>query len=134
MIKKLFRSQAVRYVFFGGCTTLVNFVLYFIFTRFTSMNMTIANALAVFLSILFAYVVNKLFVFEHKAESFGALGREAASFIGMRLGTMAVDVAGVDLLHFLGMNDLLAKFLIQFIILVLNYLISKFVVFKEKKG
>ena len=48
----------------------------------------------------------------------------------MRLGTMIVDVGGVDLLHFIGMNDLLAKFLIQFLILVLNFLISKFFVFK----
>jgi putative flippase GtrA len=107
-------------------------VMYFVLTRFTTLNMTIANALAVFTSILFAYVVNKLFVFEHKTDSLSALGKEAASFIGMRLGTMVVDVGGVDLFHYLGMNDLIAKFLLQFIILVLNYLISKFFVFRKK--
>ncbi len=133
MIKKILKNQAVRYVFWGGCTTLVNLVMYFILTRFTPLNMTLSNALAVFISILFAYVVNKLFVFEHKTHSMGELVKEACGFIGMRGGTMVLDVAGVALMSFMGMNDLVAKFLIQFIVLVINYVISKFFVFKDKK-
>ena len=98
------------------------------------MDITAANTAAILVAILFAYVVNKLFVFEHRTESFGALVKEAGSFIGMRLGTMVVEVLGVVLLCCIwGIHDMIAKIAIQFVILVLNYLISKFVVFKESE-
>ena len=63
-IKKLFQNQAIRYIFFGGCTTLVNLVSYAAFRHFLGIDITVANFLSISLSILFAYVVNKLFVFE----------------------------------------------------------------------
>ncbi len=130
-MKKLFQNQAVRYIFFGGCTTVVNLVLTYVMRYIAGLNVTAANTVAVLLSILFAYVVNKLFVFEHHAESAAALLKEAASFIGMRLGTMVVEVFGVVLLNSIwGMNDMIAKLVIQVVIMVLNYLISRFVVFR----
>ncbi len=132
-MKKLIQNQAVRYIFFGGCTTGVNLVLTYVMRNLAGLNVTAANTVAVLLSILFAYVVNKLFVFEHKAASPGALFKEAASFIGMRLGTMVVEVFGVVLLSSVwGLQDMIAKLIIQVVILVLNYLISRFVVFKDE--
>lgn len=132
-MKKLFQNQAVRYVFFGGCTTLVNLGCYFVFTRVLGLDVTAANTAAILIAILFAYVVNKLFVFEHKAGSFLSLAREAGSFFGMRLGTMVVEVLGMILLCCIwGVNDILAKLAIQVLIMVLNYLISKFIVFREE--
>ena len=65
-IKKLFQNQAIRYIFFGGCTTLVNLISYAIFRHFLGIDITIANFLSISLSILFAYVVNKIFVFESR--------------------------------------------------------------------
>ncbi len=131
-MKKLIRNQAVRYVFFGGCTTMVNLVTYYLLRQFLGIDITVSNTAAIFLSILFAYVVNKLFVFEHRTDSAAALLKEAGSFIGMRLGTMLVEVLGVVLLSSIwGMNDMAAKLVIQFVILVLNYLISRFVVFRD---
>ena len=131
-MKKFLQSQAVRYIFFGGCSTLVNLGAYYILTRLLGMDITAANTAAILIAILFAYVVNKLFVFEHRTESFAALAKEAGSFIGMRLGTMVVEVLGVILLSCIwGMNDMVAKLLIQVVIMILNYLISRFVVFKD---
>ena len=132
-MRKLVQNQAVRYVFFGGCTTMVNLITYYLLRQVRSVDMTSANTIAVLLAILFAYVVNKLFVFEHKTGSGLELLKEAGSFIGMRLGTMVVEVLGVVLLASIwGMNDLAAKLVIQVVILVLNYLISKLVVFRDK--
>lgn len=132
-MKKLLHNQAVRYIFFGGCTTLVNLVMTFLLRNVMGLDIIVANTAAIFVSILFAYVVNKLFVFEHRAGSPGALLREAGEFIGMRLGTMVVEVLGVVCLSCIwGMNDMIAKLVLQVVILVLNYLISKFVVFKEE--
>ena len=133
-MKKLYRNQAVRYVFFGGCTTMVNLVSYYLLRRVMQMDITVSNLIAISLSILFAYVVNKLFVFEHRTSSVTELLKEAGGFIGMRLGTMLVEILGVILLSCIwGMNDMAAKLVIQVAVLVLNYLISKLVVFRETK-
>lgn len=131
-MKKLVRNQAVRYIFFGGCSTMVNLITYYLLRQFADMDVTAANTAAILVAILFAYVVNKLFVFEHKTDSAAAFLKEAGSFIGMRLGTMVVEVLGVVLLACIwGMNDLIAKVLIQVVIMVLNYMISRFIVFKD---
>lgn len=131
-MKKLIQNQAVRYIFFGGCTTAVNLVSYYLLCL-AGMNITVANTIAVLLAIVFAYVVNKLFVFEHKTHSLAEFCREAGSFIGMRLGTMLIEVLGVlCLVCIWGLPNMVSKLLIQVVILVLNFLISKFVVFKEE--
>ncbi|MCD7955010.1 MAG: YfhO family protein [Lachnospiraceae bacterium] len=130
-MKKLVKSEAVRYVFFGGCTTAVNLIVYYCLCM-TGMNITVANTISVLAAIVFAYVVNKLFVFEHKTHSPGELLREAGSFVGMRLGTMVIEVLGVLLLTCIwGMSNMAAKLVIQVVIVVLNYFISKLVVFKD---
>src|SRR5699024_7391644 len=110
IMKKLYRNQAVRYIFFGGCSTLVNLGMYYILRQIVGMDITAANTAAIFTAILFAYVVNKNFVFEHRTESFRELLKEAGGFIGMRLGTMLVEILGVLLLSIIwGMNDMIAK-------------------------
>lgn len=131
-MKKLYHNQAVRYIFFGCCTTMVNLVSYYLLRTFLRIDLTAANLIAISLSILFAYVVNKLFVFEHKTGSLPEFLKEAGSFIGMRLGTMLVEILGMLLLTCIwGINEMIAKLAIQFIVLVLNYLISRFVVFRD---
>ncbi|MCD7813792.1 MAG: YfhO family protein [Lachnospiraceae bacterium] len=130
-MKKIIQNQAVRYIFFGGCTTAVNLISYYLLCL-VGFNITVANTIAVLLAILFAYVVNKLFVFEHRTRSVMELCREAGSFIGMRLGTMLIEVFGVlCLVCIWGVPNMVSKLLIQVVILILNFLISKFVVFKE---
>ncbi|MCD7885126.1 MAG: YfhO family protein [Lachnospiraceae bacterium] len=130
-MKKLVKNEAVRYVFFGGCTTAVNLIVYYCLCM-TGMNITVANTISVLAAIVFAYVVNKLFVFEHKTHSPGEFFREIGSFVGMRLGTMVIEVLGVLLLTCIwGMSNMAAKLVIQVVIVVLNYFISKLVVFKD---
>ena len=97
-IKKLFQNQAIRYIFFGGCTTLVNLISYAIFRHFLGIDITIANFLSISLSILFAYVVNKIFVFESRTRGIRELLVEAGQFIGMRLSTMFIEIFGVVIL------------------------------------
>ena len=63
LIKKLYASDVVRYVFFGGCTTLVNLVSFFLL-RQAGVQRDLANVISIILAILFAYVVNSKFVFE----------------------------------------------------------------------
>lgn len=133
LIKKMYGSSVIRYIFFGGCTTMVNLVSFFLLRK-AGMGLNIANIISIILAILFAYVVNSLFVFQDACETLQDHIRPFLKFISARLVTMIVEVGGVWLLvEVLGMNDMAGKFITQFIVLVLNYVFSKFFVFTSGK-
>ena len=133
-IRKLFESSVIRYIFFGGCTTLVNLISFYILRRF-GVQLTVANIISIVLAILFAYVVNSKYVFQDKCESLRDHIQPFCKFISARLITMVIEVGGVWLLvEVLGMNDMIGKFLTQFIVLILNYVFSKFFVFTTGKS
>ena len=126
-------NSVMRYIFFGGCTTLVNLLTYYILRLTTALDINVANTISVIAAILFAYVVNSRFVFESKASGFKEHFAEFVKFISARVVTMIIEVGGVwlmvDLMH---INDYIAKFVIQFIVLALNYVFSKFLIFTKK--
>ena len=133
IIKKLYDNSVVRYVFFGGCTTMVNLISFYIMRKL-GINLNTANIISIILAILFAYVVNSRFVFQDKCDTLKEHIRPFFKFISARLVTMVIEVVGVWLLvQVLGMNDMLGKFVTQFIVLILNYIFSKFFVFTTGK-
>lgn len=133
LIKKLYESSVVRYVFFGGCTTLVNLISFYVLRKLR-VGLNIANVISIILAILFAYVVNSRFVFQDKCQTLADHIRPFCKFISARLMTMVIEVGGVWLLVAkLGMNDMVGKFATQFIVLILNYVFSKFFVFTTGK-
>lgn len=98
------------------------------------MNREVGNTISVVAAILFAYFTNSRFVFESRAETFLGRFREFVKFIGARISTMIIEVGGVwffaEIVH---MNDFIAKIIIQFVVLALNYVFSKFLVFTKKR-
>ena len=133
LIKKLYASSVVRYVFFGGCTTLVNLISFYVLRKLR-VGLNIANVISIILAILFAYVVNSRFVFQDKCQTLADHIRPFCKFISARLMTMVIEVGDVWLLVAkLGMNDMVGKFATQFIVLILNYVFSKFFVFTTGK-
>ena len=133
LIKKLYKNDVVRYVFFGGCTTMVNLVSFFLLRK-AGTELNTANLISIILAILFAYVVNSKYVFQDKCETLKDHIKPLGKFIGARLATMVIEVGGVWLLvEQLHMNDMLGKFATQFVVLVLNYIFSKFLVFTTGK-
>ena len=133
LIKKLYKNDVVRYVFFGGCTTMVNLVSFYILRK-AGTELSTANLISIILAILFAYVVNSKYVFQDKCETLKDHIKPLGKFIGARLATMVIEVGGVWLLvEQLHMNDMLGKFATQFVVLVLNYIFSKFLVFTTGK-
>lgn len=133
-IKKIAENQAVRYIFFGGCTTLVNLVSYAVFRYLLHIDITIANVMSIFLAILFAYVVNKIFVFESRTAGIRELLVEMGQFIGMRLSTMFIEVFGVVYMSCIwNIPDMVSKVIIQVVVLILNYIFSKVFVFNEER-
>lgn len=144
-MKKLFTSiwklivwcwnnSVLRYIFLGGCATLVNLGCYYVLRMTTNLNLNVANVISIAAAILFAYFTNSRFVFMSEAHTFSEKFGEFAKFIGARLSTMVIEVGGVWLMaDVMNINDYIAKFLIQFIVLVSNYFLSKFFVFSKKE-
>lgn len=134
-IKKLLgNGQAVRYIIIGVCTTLVNFICFATFTELFKIEVTLSNIISIIISILFAYVANKLFVFRSHQKTLSGLFFEFVKFIAARGITMLVEVGGVYLLfNILGIHELIAKLFTQVVVIIGNYFISKLIVFKGKK-
>ena len=85
------------------------------------------------LAVLFAYVVNARFVFQARPETVMEELQAFVKFVGARALTMLVELGGVWLLvEQIKLDDMLGKFLTQFVVLVLNYVFSKFFVFAKK--
>ena len=127
--------QFVMYGFFGGLTTIVNIGLYAALTRLFGFGEEGSNIAAVICAVLFAYVTNKIFVFHSKATGFRAIAKEALYFFGGRLITAAIDIYGFKLLFtVIGMPDLMAKASLVVFIIAINYLVSKYIVFRPPSG
>ena len=134
-IKKCYNNRVVRYIFFGGCTTVVNFASYWVLRTVLSVDITKASFLSILLAIVFAYIVNKVFVFESRRENKKELLKEFASFISVRLVTMFIEIFGTVFLSSVwGMPDMYAKLLLQAVILILNFIFSKLIVFRETEA
>lgn len=120
------------YVFFGGLTTVVNIVV-FAGTTYIGMSWQVANFLAWLLSVLFAFVTNKLWVFNSHTESFAGLIWEFVKFMFARIVSLGIDYACMFLfINALGWSNMVAKLLTQVVIIVANYAFSKFIIFRHK--
>ena len=121
--------ELVLYVFFGALTFLVNIVTYFIFKDLMGINYLISNILAWFFSVLFAYVTNRIWVFESKSPD---ILKEMSLFFGGRIFSGAVDTGLMYLfIDVLMISDLISKIVVQVIVIILNYIFSKLIVFKD---
>ena len=134
-MKELFQKykEVISYLFFGGLTTLVNIALYTLLARLTPLPTAAANGIALVCAILFAYVTNRIWVFESRTSGKAAL-KEFLSFIACRAGTGVLDevimIAGVDML---GLWDLGVKVAANVIVIIANYVFSKLLIFRKGK-
>lgn len=128
-------KDKLLYLFFGALTTLVNLVVFFLLTEYPwQLNVTLGNVISIIVAILFAYVTNKIWVFRSKTDSAGELLSEFCRFVGGRLSTMAIEVGGVYLIfNVMGFPKMGAKLITQVIVIIGNYFISKFLVFRGDK-
>ena len=133
LIISMYNNTMIRYLFFGGCTTLVNLVSFYCL-RQMNVAMNLANAISIVVAILFAYIVNSKFVFHDKCESLRDHIKPFGKFIGARACTMFIEIGGLwFLVEVLLWKEMIGKLLIQFVIIVLNYVFSKFFVFTSGK-
>ena len=134
-IKEILKDgEAVRYIIIGVCTTAVNYICFTLMTAVLGWEVNLSNVIAIILSILFAYVTNKLFVFRSHCDSLGGLILEFVKFVGARGITLAVEIGGVFVMYnLLGIHEQIAKLSLQVIVIIGNYFISKLLVFTGKE-
>jgi len=134
--------EVITYLFVGGITTLVSFVTLFaadyLFTRFSPELLGRVTTPAAIVSwvcaVTFAFVANKVFVFRDKSEKKSQWLKQAAMFYVARLATLGFEIAFLFVMvDIFGFNLLLMKIIEQVFIIIGNYLISKFLIFRKKK-
>lgn len=121
--------ELVLYVVFGAFTFLVNIVTYFLFESVMGINYLVSNVLAWFFSVLFAYITNRRWVFESKSPD---ILKEMSLFFGGRIFSGVVDTVLMYLfIDVLVLGNTFSKIVVQIIVIVLNYVFSKLIVFKD---
>lgn len=129
--KKNFKELIV-YGIFGVLTTAVNILVYQLLL-ISAVDYRIGNLIALIASKLFAYVVNKHFVFHSKCSNLKELLNEIVRFIAARGFSGLIDYFGlIFAVEFLGFNRVYSKYMLQFIVIVLNYVLGKKAVFIKR--
>lgn len=137
MIKKLIEKykEILMYLIFGVLTTLVSYVAYAFFYYKIDASALVSNVFSWIFSVTFAFITNKLFVFESKSFKLVKFLYEAASFYGCRLLSGVIETLfiwiTVDLLSW---NSMFMKILISIFVVIVNYFFSKLIIFKKEKN
>lgn len=126
-------KEQLLYLFFGGLTTILSIFLFWLFTVSFSIDALIANIICWIICVLFAYVTNRTWVFSTKARDTYGVIRECLSFFSGRLVTLALEELvlwiGIDILM---INSMIVKVVAQIMVIIGNYVISKWLVFHKE--
>lgn len=134
-MKKLIEKywDILTYLFFGVLTTVVNYLVYLPCYNILGWSAGISNILAWIISVAFAFVTNKPFVFKSHDWSWNVVWPELCKFLGCRIGSGVLETAilmvAVDWLQW---NGNVWKLITAVLVIILNYIGSKFLVFKKK--
>ena len=134
-MRKLFRKyrQLCSYVFWGTGTTIVNYGVYFLCTELLQIHYLTSNVIAWTISVIYAFIVNKLLVFASKSWKPEIALKELFQFVSARLLSGILETAllfiFVDFFH---ISDAITKILASIIIVIINYFVSKRLIFKNR--
>lgn len=127
MDKRTALAETFRYLVFGLLTVAVNLITYHLLQIVISP--LAANTIAFFTAVFFAYWTNSSFVFKTVISKKGFF-----KFVGMRIGTLAIDDGGMMLLLSWGWDDLSSKCVVNVVIIAINYLVSKLLIFRKENA
>ena len=134
-IRKLLEKywDIISYLFFGALTTLVNFLVYFPLYNWLHLTATLSNAIAWIFAVAFAYLTNKPFVFKSHDWSKKTVLPELTKFVGCRIGSGFLETANIWLtVDMLLWNGNIVKVIVSVLVVLLNYVGSKWLVFVKK--
>lgn len=158
LVDKFFTKEIVSYVFFGVLTTIVNLAVFYltkklfaaigwngVFNTIVPEDSKIvelfsggseyldANLIAWIAGVIFAFVTNKLFVFESKSWKPSVAGKEFTGFMSARIFSLVIEMLGMFVMvTLLTWNELVAKLIVGIVVIIMNYIFSKLLIFKKK--
>ena len=125
-------KEPLLYLFFGGLTTLISIFVFWLFNSPLGLNELVANLISWLLAVLFAFLTNKTWVFQSGGQEKGFLSLMLSFYAG-RLVTLGVEeLLLLVFITWLGFNSMAVKIAAQIVVIVLNYVISKLLVFRDK--
>ena len=130
LIKKY--EELIRYLIIGVLTTAINYLVFVIFVNVLKVEMHTSNIIAWISGVVFAYFTNKLFVFESKSFKLGVIKKEIFTFGVARVFSLLLEeIILYIFVNVLSMNKLIIKLIANVIVIIVNYILSKFVIFKK---
>lgn len=133
-ILKLYRKykEILLYLVFGVLTTVVSISSYYFCSEFLNLHYLVSNIISWVLAVAFAYFTNRVWVFESKSKGLSAILKEIFTFVNCRLLSGVIDMATMFILvEAININDMYAKVFTQVIVVILNYVFSKLIIFKK---
>lgn len=128
--QKIFNREVISYLIFGILTTLVDFAIYFLCYQIMGIHYLTSNVIAWCGAVLFAYITNKIFVFQSKSFRLKLLLDEVLSFIGARIFSLVFSVIMIYAFVFLmGFPAMIAKIISSVFVVIINYVFSKMFIF-----
>lgn len=125
-------KELILYGICGALTTILDIGIFWFLANIVNLHYLVANAIAWFLAITFSFLANKYYVFESKSFARNVWVKEAAEFFGARGLSCVIDMGGMFLLvSILDINKNYAKLFINLVVIVINYILSKFWIFKK---
>ncbi|MDD6798623.1 MAG: GtrA family protein [Bacteroides sp.] len=137
LIKKFLNRETISYLIFGVLTTVINIIVFWFAERELLLFMPdkaatlTANIVAWVIAVAFAFITNKIFVFESKSMEFKVVMKELYGFVIARLLSLAFD-EGFMFVAIMFMNSMIAKIISNVFVVIINYVLSKFFIFKDK--
>ena len=126
-------KEALLYLFFGGCTTLINIIMFFICRQF-NLGVDLSNVIAWLVAVIFAFVTNKLIVFDSKDMSSKKVVKETVGFFIARIISLGIDTGILHLMiDYMKVSELISKIVSNIVVIIVNYIFSKLFIFKKEK-
>ncbi len=126
--------EIITYGLFGICTTIINIIAYYLSAHILNWGTTISTIIAWFLAVVFALITNKIWVFKSNKWDKKTLIKEVTTFFTCRILTGLLDlgimILFVDIFHF---NDVIMKIISNIIVIIINYIASKLIIFNKNK-
>ena len=145
--RKVLNREVFMYLVFGVLTTVVSWASYALFIKIlggisnSDVRISVANVLSWIAAVLFAFITNKLWVFDSKSWKPSIVIKELGMFVVARLATGCIEWFGVPLLVKIGVNQelfgtegMLAKIIASVLVVIINYFFSKLLIFKKKES
>ena len=131
-IRRILNKETISYVIFGILTTIVNLISYYFFSNIININYLISNTISCIISVVFAYITNKFYVFNSKDKRKDVMVKEFIKFVNCRLTSGVIEILLLFLLvDMMKVNDIISKLAIGVIVVVLNFIFSKIFVFQK---